>query len=312
MTALAGLTGGLALAGLILLAAELTGRLRAAGQPPRRPVGVSPAVRRRLLVAAVAGLTALILTRWPVALVAAAAAAFFLPAIVSTRAARQRAAVLEGLEQWTRRLSDMLTASRGLEDALQASARNAPPAIDPAVSALSRRLTARLGTEYALREFAADIDDPAGDRIAAALIIATGRRGGGVRDVLNALAVMLARDVAARREIEADRAQHRTTVKWLTLFVAGFTVFAVLNRSYSAPYGTGAGQVVLALVTCLYAGGLWWLHRLAAEAAPGRFLAAEHSRARVSRAERAAQERPVRARLRLAGGWRAPERGRAQ
>ena len=110
---------------------------------------------------------------------------------------------------------------------------------------------------------------PAGDRIAAALIIATGRRGGAVRDVLNALAVMLARDVAARREIEADRAQHRTTVKWLTLFVLGFTVFAVLNRSYSQPYGTVPGQVVMALVTALYAGGLLWLHHLGSAGAGG-------------------------------------------
>jgi hypothetical protein len=124
-----------------------------------------------------------------------------------------------------------------------------------------------------LRAFAAEIGDPAGDRIAAALIIATGRRGGAVRDVLNSLAVMLARDVAARREIEADRAQHRTTVKWLTLFVLGFTIFAMLNRSYSAPFGTVPGQVVMALVVALYAGGLGWLHHLGAVPAPGRFLA---------------------------------------
>ena len=136
------------------------------------------------------------------------------------------------------------------------------------------------GTEAALRAFAADIDDPAGDRIAAALIIATGHRGGAVRDVLNALAVMLARDVAARREIEAERAQHRTTVKWMTLFVLGFTVFAVLNRSYSAPYGTVPGQVVLALVAALYAGGLLLAAppRLACPA-PGRFLAPAAARA---------------------------------
>jgi Flp pilus assembly protein TadB len=284
----------------MLLAAVLAGHVPAPGKPPRPTLRLSPATRNRLLAAAVAGLAALVLTRWPVALVAAAAAVFFLPAVVSTRAARQRAAVLEGLEQWTRRLSDMLTASRGLEDALQASARNAPPAIEPAVAALGRRLTARTGAEYALRAFAADVGDPSGDRIAAALIIATGRRGGGVRDVLNALAVMLARDVAARREIEADRAQHRTTVKWLTLFVAGFTVFAVLNRSYSAPYGTVAGQVVLALVTCLYAAGLWWLHRLAAEPAPGRFLATERSRGARS------------GRLRPAGSWRPASRERTQ
>src|ERR1035437_7665871 len=185
---------------------------------------------------------------------------------------RHRAAVLEGLEQWIRRLADMLTASRGLEDALEVSARSAPAAIRAPVTALVGRLSARTGTEAALRAFAADVDDPAGDRIAAALIIATGRRGGGARDVLNALAVMLARDVAARREIEAERAQHRTTVKWVTAFVAAFTIFAVLNRAYSAPYGTFAGQVVLGLVLGLYAAGLAWLHRLGSSPAPGRFL----------------------------------------
>jgi Flp pilus assembly protein TadB len=171
----------------------------------------------------------------------------------------------------------MLTASRGLNDALEASARQAPAAIGPAVSALSRRLAARTSTEAALRAFADDIDDPAGDRIAAALIIVTGQRGGAVRDVLNALALMLGRDVAMRREIEADRVQHRTTVKWLTSFVLGFTVFAVLNRSYAAPYGTLPGQIMMALVTAVYAGGLLWLHHLGSVPVPGRFLAARRS-----------------------------------
>src|SRR5262249_54068958 len=108
--------------------------------------------------------------------------------------------------------------------------------------------------------------------IAAALIIATGRRGGSVREGLNALARILARDVAARREIEADRAQHRTTVKGLTLFVLRFTVFAILNRAYSAPYGTLAGQTVMALVVGLYGAGLSWLNHLGSVPAPGRFL----------------------------------------
>jgi len=270
--ALAGLAGGLVVAGIVLLVLELTRRGAAPGTPPARRVRVSRLTRNRVLLAVAAGVAALAVTRWPVAMVAAVLAVLFLPSIVSTRAALQRAAVLEGLEQWTRRLSDMLTASRGLDDALEASARLAPAAIAPAVQALSRRLAARVHAETALRAFAADIGDPAGDRIAAALIIATGRRGGSVRDVLKALARMLARDVAARREIEADRAQHRTTVKWLTLFVVGFTGFAILNRSYSAPYGTLAGQAVMALVVALYGAGLTWLSHLGSVPAPGRFL----------------------------------------
>ena len=278
MIALAGLAGGLAVAGLVLLVLELTRRAAAPGTPPRCRVRVSRIGRNRALLALAAGIVTLAVTRWPVGMIAAASAVLFLPMIISTRGPTQRVAVLEGLEQWTRRLSDMLTASRGLEEALEASARHAPAAIAPAVQALSRRLVSRTPAEAALRAFATDIEDPAGDRIAAALIIATGRRGGSVRDVLNALARILARDVATRREIEADRAQHRTTVKWLTLFVLGFTVFAILNRAYSAPYGTLSGQIVMALVVALYGGGLAWLNHLGSVPTPGRFLDSDTSR----------------------------------
>jgi Flp pilus assembly protein TadB len=275
VTMLAGLAGGLIIAGLALFLLEFVPRDPGLSTPPRMTTRIrtGPRSRTRLLIAACVGLGTFALTRWPVAAVAAVLAVVFVPRIVSGRTAQHRAAVLEGLEQWTRRVADLLSASRGLEEALEASARQAPAAIGPAVRALSRRLAGRTDTETALRAFAADIDDPAGDRIAAALIIATGRRGGAVRDVLNALAVMLARDVATRRDIEADRAQHRTTVKWLTLFVLGFTVFAVLNRSYAAPYGTVPGQVVMALVTALYAVSLLWLHHLGSAPVPGRFLA---------------------------------------
>ena len=275
MTLLAALAGAALAAGLLLLVMELRGRVADPGLPRGRLAAaavLAPGTRRRAALAVVAGLALFALTRWPVGAVAAAAAVLYLPLLTSTGGQRQRTAMLEGLEQWTRRLADMVTASRGLEDALEASARSAPAAIAVPVNALAARISARTGIEAALRAFAADIDDPAGDRIAAALIIATGRRGGGSKDVLTALAALLARDVAARREIDAERAQHRTTVKWISLFVAGFTVFAMLNHSYSAPYGTVAGQLVLGAVACLYAAGLAWLHRLGSMAAPGRFL----------------------------------------
>jgi Flp pilus assembly protein TadB len=269
---LAALAGLAVTGGIVLLARGLLGRGPEPGTPPRlvQPRLTRPR-RRRAVLAAAAALLVFVLTRWPVGALAAAAAVIFLPRL-GGGGQRQRTAMLEGLEQWIRRLADMVTASRGLEDALGASARSAPAAVAGPVERLAGRLASRSGTEAALRAFAAEIDDPAGDRIAAALIIATGRRGGGTRDVLIALAVLLARDVAARREIEAERAQHRTTVRWIGLFVAGFTVFSVLNHSYSAPFGTVTGQVVLALVALLYAGGLAWLHRLGNLPTAGRFL----------------------------------------
>jgi Flp pilus assembly protein TadB len=272
----AALAGAFFMTGLVLLAAELTRRAPAPGTPSRLKLSRSRLTSpsgRRWQAGLAAGLAILGLTRWPVAALAIAAGVIFIPPVTTNRTARQRTALLDGLEQWTRRLADMLTASRGLQEALELSARTAPAAIAGPVAALARRLTARTGSEDALRAFAAEIGDPAGDRIAAALIIATGQRGtGSVRGVLTALAEILARDVAARREIEADRAQHRTTVRWIIVFVCGFTVFAIVNRTYSAPYGTLPGQAVLAFVALLYAAGLGWLHRLGAVPGPGRFL----------------------------------------
>ncbi|MDR2987710.1 MAG: type II secretion system F family protein [Nocardiopsaceae bacterium] len=272
----AALAGALTMTGIVLLVAELTRRAPSPGQPSRLTLiaGTIGGARKRLAIGVLAGLIMLAVTRWPVAALATVGAVIFVPRLTAARAARQRTAKLEGLEQWTRRLSDMLTASRGLEDALAVSARTAPASIAGPVIALARRLAARVGTEEALRAFANEIDDPAGDRIAAALIIATGRRGGAVQGVLSALAEILAGDIAARREIEAERAQHRTTLRWIVAFVAGFTVFAILNRTYSAPYGTVVGQVVLGLVALLYAAGLGWLHRLGLLPEPGRFLRA--------------------------------------
>lgn len=276
MIIFAALAGELIAAGLVFFVAELTRRAPAPGTPPRLPSFTNRfsggAVRRGALAVGVA-LALLLVTGWPVAALAGAAAVIFLPRVTSNRVNRRQMALLEGLEQWIRRLADMLTASRGLQEALEASAKSAPEAVAAPVTALARRLSARVSTEEALRAFADEIDDPAGDRIAAALIIATGQRGGGVRGVLTALAEMLARDVAARRDIEADRAEHRTTLRWIIVFVGGFTVFAIFNKSYSAPYGTLAGEGVLALVALLYAAGLTWLHRLGMIPGPGRFLA---------------------------------------
>ena len=118
MTALAGLAGGIAIGGVALLLLELTRQAPPPGIPPRSPIKIDRQARQRALIALIVGLATLAITRWPVAMIAAVLAVLFLPRLTSSGAAQRRAGVLEGLEQWTRRLSDMLTASRGLEDAL--------------------------------------------------------------------------------------------------------------------------------------------------------------------------------------------------
>jgi Flp pilus assembly protein TadB len=246
-------------------------------RPPSRWMTIRPVIAahyRMALAAVVAAVAVFIVTRWPVAAVAVGVAAFALPKAVTGKTAKARIRKLEALEQWTRRLADLLTAGRALEQALENSAaRNVPPAIAAPVAALTRRLrVTRMPTEEALRLFADEVDDPIGDRIAAALILVARRRGRGASAVLQQLAELVAKDVADRREVEAARAEHRTTVRWIIGILGAFSVLAMFQKEYVAPFGTPIGQVVLAVVALFYGVTLVWLHRLGSAAPGHRFL----------------------------------------
>lgn len=232
------------------------------------------AVMRRAAVAVVVGLAVLAITGWPVVGLAAGFAAVGLPQIMSGSGAARSIAKLEALEQWTRRLTDLLLAGRGLEQAIEYSAtRNLPAPITEPVTRLAWRMnTARMSAEKALRLLADELDDPVSDRIAAALILAARRRGAGAAAVLGGLAELVARDVTDRRQVEAARAEHRTTVRWIVAILLLLTTAAVLQRTYVQPFGTAAGQLVLLVVVACYAGTFWWLHRLGMPEKGRRFL----------------------------------------
>jgi Flp pilus assembly protein TadB len=276
-TVLAALTGALGMCGAVLIVAAWTGTDLLPLAPGARPgtrtrewssrrVGVEAAV----VVAAAAAAWAL--TGWPVAALAVAAAVVALPRMLGGRAAKRRIAQLEAMEAWTRQLADTLTTGTGIEDALLATTDDPPGPIAAHVTALRRRLEYRVTTEDALRAFADELAHPVGDTIAATLIIASRVRGRGLREVLTALADTVARDVTMQREIDAERATHRTTAIWVVAALGLYTAFAVLNHTYVAPFGSVLGQLMLALVAALYAGTLWWLHRLASPARGYRFL----------------------------------------
>jgi hypothetical protein len=66
-----------------------------------------------------------------------------------------------------------------------------------------------------------------------------------------------------RLRVEAGRARVRTSARVVvvvTLAMAGGLV--VVNRGYLAPYDSGLGQLVLAVVGGLFAMALWWLARM--------------------------------------------------
>ncbi|GAB3971268.1 type II secretion system F family protein [Actinoallomurus acanthiterrae] len=282
MLLVAGLAGLCVAGGVLLTVRALTGVPPAkatSGRPPARwreflHSAGDPSRRNRLLAAVAAGLGVLLVLGWPVAALAVAAGVYVLPRMLSGRAAQQRIVRLEALEAWARRLAEVMGASRGLEQTLTDSLRVAPTPIREPVALLAERLKNRAGTEQALRAFAAELDDPVGDLIATALILAAKRRGPGTRQALTALADAVAQEVRVRREVEAERASLRTTLLVIVISVGALTGLFIASGTLAAPYDTPVGQLVLAGVTGLYAGGLWWMRRLATISTGTRLLQA--------------------------------------
>ncbi|MDR1078749.1 MAG: type II secretion system F family protein [Propionibacteriaceae bacterium] len=245
-------------------------------RPPRRRLIRSGRGFERMVWLALGGLIGgvviALLTGWVVAVLILPAAVVGLPRLLSKSADAQRISALEAMEEWTRSLSGVLTAGVGLEQALVATARSTPAAIQPQVARLVARLRARWTTEAALRAFADDLDDITGDLIAANLILGARRRGSGLAAVLEGLAESVAADVRARRQIEADRAKPRTTARWVTIITIVVLVVLFASGGYVDPYRSPTGQIVLVGLLTAYAGVLVWMRRMARGEQPARFI----------------------------------------
>lgn len=268
MTAvLAAIAGAVAVLGVVLVVSAFMPATDREPRPPRR----TPRTRRwrrttpawRWIAVGVAAIVAWLLTGWPVAGLIAAATVWGLPILLSTsRTAAAAIDRIEALEEWTRRLSDVLVVGVGLEQAIIATVRTCPDRIQTEVTALSARLSARWPTETALRAFADDLDDATADLVVATLILGARRRGPGLARVLGAVADSVAEEVAMRRRVEAERAKPRTTARAVTLITLGVVAVGSLNGTYLKPYGTVLGQLVLATIACLFVAALVWMRAL--------------------------------------------------
>lgn len=267
---IAATAGALIVAGLLGLAAEVAG-VEIVPRRARRNVVARASwwqratlrTRRLIVAAAVVGVVLWLLTGWVLAVVLVPVAVLLVPWLMSAPEGARDIERLEALEEWTRALSGILTSGQGVEQALIASVRSTPDAIQPEITRLAARLRARWATEAALRALADELDDATGDLIAANLMLAARRRTAGVARVLESLAESVAADVRARREIEADRAKPRSTARWVTIGTVGMLVYLSFTGDFVAPYGTALGQVLLALYLSAYLGALVWMKRMA-------------------------------------------------
>jgi len=205
----------------------------------------------------------------------------------SARVISERLDRLEAVEGWCRRMADILSggAAMGLAQAITISAGHVDDVIAEPVRSLAAQLSDRsITTGAAVREFADALDDRVADTVAAALLLALQQQSVGIARVLRLLADGVARDVRARREIEAARAESRQSIRMLLLIQAGVLAMLAVVPSFAAPYATPAGQTVMALLLAGTVALLVWMRRLALGNRPPRFLGTPATGTELSRA----------------------------
>jgi tight adherence protein B len=280
VTAAAALLGALFAVGVVTLFVALR-PVAPADVPPPKPERASLGRQvENFTIRLALGLGAAVVigavTRWPMAALLVGIAGFMAPSMLGGGAARQaKLARIEGIAGWAEMLRDTMAGSGGLEQSIIATAGIAPRAIRPEVVRLAARLE-RERLAPALRQFAEDIDDPAGDLVVAALVLAADKSPKRLGDLLGRLAEAARSDVTMRLRIETGRARTRTSVKVITIFTTLFAVFLMLFSSdYLEAYDSMTGQAVLGLVGACFAGSFVWLARAFREDEGERFLRLE-------------------------------------
>jgi Flp pilus assembly protein TadB len=227
------------------------------------------------LVALAAGVAVLLLTGWPVAALAAAAAGVFVPQVLGGRkVARRMIAKSEALADWTRRVADLISsgAAGSTPDALRRSLTFVPEPIAGQVNRLVHRMDPQ-GTESALRQFAREVDDPAAEKIAGVLILRERNGGPGLADVLIGLALDLDDRSRMVREVESERAKPRANMRTIVIVTAVLIVGMMLfARTFLSSYSTVFGQLMLVVVAAVFAIALRWMRRLSDPPAPPKVL----------------------------------------
>ncbi len=223
-------------------------------------------------------------TRWPIGILLAGGAGFAAPSLLGG-AARRRAAQdgLDAIATWTEQLRDVMAAAAGLEQAIVTTAVLAPPSIRADVMSLASALQSGTTVRVALRRFAERLDDPAGDLVVAALILAAEGSPRQLGELLGRLAATTRDTVKMRMRVETGRARTRSSVKVVTAVTVLFSVgIVVLNPTYVEAYRSPIGQLVLVVVAAFFGAAFWWLARMGRPTTTARFLTAGAAPVRVA------------------------------
>ena len=254
--------GALAGFGIWLIALSVAGRLVSLPHvgPTRRLIALD---RRTVIVGVLSIAAATLATRWWALLVLSTAGLVLFGGRMRSGANDGGVLVGEALVMWCERVRDAINAGAGLPAAIDASSRTAPVMIAEPVRVLSATVATE-GVAEGLIRFSQEIDHPACDSIAMALVVADRRGGGELSSVLNAQIASVRHEIAIHRDEDAQRARFRTGVRIVIgAFGASAIGFRLFASEFFAPYDTLTGQLALLLIGSVVLGGMFGLVRLA-------------------------------------------------
>lgn len=260
-------------AGVLLFLAGLRGR--DPEEEPARSLRMTGPMAARMAGGLATGLLVLVLTRWiAFAIGACVVVVAWNKLLGGARSQRAALARLEALAAWIESLRDTVATGTALPEALPASAGAANPLISVPLRDLIDRLQSREPLDDALLVFADQLDDVTADEAIAALALNARTQGRQLKAVLSALSAAMRRQLAIRRQIEAERRSTRRASQIIVVITVGMAVgMAVFNPNYVEPYQSVEGQFVLVIVVMLFGAAFLWIRALANFEQPTRFLA---------------------------------------
>ncbi len=246
--------------------------------PPQRRTGTRrsryPDIGKRLLQAAAVAVVLLAVTRWPAAVAGGAALGFFGPDLLATRTKRTADATMSAaIATWCEMLRDTLSSGAGLQQVIMATAPIAPAPLRPALNQLQARRRAGVPLVDSIAALAGDLNDPTGDLVVSALLLAARGEARDLANLLSQLAEIARENATIRLKADAARGSTRTATRGITgVTIVMALILSVVGRDYLAPYSTFVGQLVLCLVLTGSGAALWWIQRLNRSQPPNRFL----------------------------------------
>jgi Flp pilus assembly protein TadB len=205
-----------------------------------------------------------LVTKVPVFAITAAVLLALLPSLVlPDRSRKMKLEQLRALDAWIRGLSARMRSGISLDQALSSSARDVD-AIGPELRRMAAAIAAGIPTRVAVRGFAEEMGDGTYDFACQKLILVSGRSVDGLSDALESLAEAVSKRVAARQEIEIDRAKPQSTARLVVIFGLAMMIgFPLVERDFMTPYRTFTGQIAFGFLMALCVLCLLWAKSMA-------------------------------------------------